>query len=214
MPLIQTRQYKSDPRTLRSTSLITVVHRNFEETALRVSAYGLSEGRRRSLGMVGQMSAELIGAASELFRMERWYPGSALVRQVVEIEYILYLFASDPEEADRWLSLSPAEAKNYFMPAKMRERSGGKFNADEYSAHCQLGGHPRKNGVAILSDWMIVAGKENDEESIPIAIWMDLYEHTVRSWRHFIAAVRVLSPSNYYVDRINEVETAIEQKYE
>jgi hypothetical protein len=79
MPLIQTHQYKSDPRTLRSTSLIAVVHRNFEETALRVSAYGLSEGRRRSLGMVGQMSAELIGAASELFRMERWYPGSALV---------------------------------------------------------------------------------------------------------------------------------------
>jgi hypothetical protein len=135
-------------------------------------------------------------------------------RQVVEIEYILYLFANDPEEADRWLSLSPAEAKNYFMPVKMRERSGGKFNADEYSAHCQLGGHPRKNGVALLSDWMIVSGKENDEESIPIAIWMDLHEHTVRSWRYFIAAVQVMSPSNYYVDRVSEVEAAIEQEYE
>ncbi|MHA6913912.1 hypothetical protein ACQUJO_12320 [Ralstonia pseudosolanacearum] len=143
--------------------------------------------------------------------MERWYPGSALVRQVVEIEYILYLFSRDPDEADRWLSLPPAEAKNYFMPAKMRERSGGKFNADEYSAHCQLGGHPRKNGVALLSDWMIVAGGENDEESVPIAIWMDLCEHTIRSWRQLISGVSMISPSNYYVDEIKVVEAAIGQ---
>jgi hypothetical protein len=209
MPLLHTRRYKSDPRTERSASVIAIVHRNFEETASRVSAYGLSEGRRRSLGMVGQMSAELIGASAELFQMERWYPGAALVRQIVEIEYILYLFANDPSEADRWLSLSPVEAKNYFMPAKMRERSGGVFNADEYSAHCRFGGHPRKYGVALLSDWMVVADGKNDEETIPVSVWMDLSEHAIRSWRYFIDGIRKISPSNFYANEIDEVESAI-----
>ena len=173
MILITDKSYLDDD-TQAIIDAIDVIGSNFNSVAQRVSAYGLSEGSRRSLGMVGQMSAELILGASQLFRQEMWYPGSSLVRQVVEIEYILFLFSMDTQEAQRWIALPPDEVKTYFMPAKMRERSLGRFDADEYSAHCELGGHPRKKGAVLLTDWMHIADGKADETSLPRALWTDL----------------------------------------
>jgi hypothetical protein len=159
--------------------------------------------------MVGQMAAELVEGATTLFEKEMWYSGAALVRQVVEIEYILFLFAHDPTEADKWLLKKPEEARSFFSPAAMRERSKGRFNAAEYSAHCGLGGHPRKQGVLLLKDWMTVIDGASDEESIPVALWVDLAEHAIRIWNHFAEGVRMISPSNVYPDRIERVEKTI-----
>jgi hypothetical protein len=208
MPLITDQSYMDEE--CRSIMYATgVIAEGFYSVTQRVSAYGLAEGERRSLGMVGQMSAELIVGAADLFRHEQWYPGACLVRQVVEIEYILFLFATDREEAKKWLSLAPKDAKAFFMPSEMRRRTGGRFDSDEYSAHCELGGHPRKKGAVLLKDWMHIRDGKADQVQVPKGLWLDLCQHSVRSWRSFLAAVREISPSNVYPEIIASIETAI-----
>jgi hypothetical protein len=208
MPLLTDKSYL-DADTQSLIDAVDRISEAFNSVAQRVSAYGLAEGPRRSLGMVGQMSAELLSSASELFKQERWYPGACVVRQVVEIEYVLLLFANDTLEAQKFIWLTPEQAKSYFMPAKMRERSGGRFDANEYSAHCELGGHPRKKGAVLLKDWMHVTESGADQVSLPRALWQDLAEHATRSWRTFSHAVLEISPSNVYPEVISRVEIAI-----
>jgi hypothetical protein len=209
MPLITKRTYLNDERVKTATSVLLVLRAELDALSCQVSAFGMTEGRRRSLGMVGQMASELVDAAATLYEKEMWYGGAALVRQVVEMEYVLFLFANDPTEADKWISAKPDEARRFFSPREMRARSNGKFDDAEYSAHCGLGGHPRKQGVLLLKDWMTIIDGASDEESIPVALWADLAEHATRIWKHLKVAVKAISPSNVYPERIEVVEIAI-----
>jgi hypothetical protein len=209
MPLIARKSYLKNERFVSAKQVLSVLPIEMHEIASRVSAYGLSEGRRRSLGMVGQMASELIEGAATLFEKEMWYGGAALVRQVVEIEYILFLFADDPSEADQWIEKKQDQARSYFSPVAMRERSKGRFNAAEYSTHCGIGGHPRKQGVLLLRDWVTVIDGTADEELIPVALWVDLALHAIRIWGHFTDCVKSISSSNVYPDKIERIEKAI-----
>src|SRR5437016_6424216 len=51
---------------------------------------------REGLALVCQAAGELSTATVHLYRAERWYAGAALVRQFIECEYLVYLFAQDP----------------------------------------------------------------------------------------------------------------------
>jgi hypothetical protein len=209
MPLLTKRAYLDDVLVKAAISLLLVLRAELDELSCRVSAFGMTEGRRRSLGMVGQMASELVDGAATLYEKEMWYAGAALVRQVVEIEYILFLFANDPAEADRWIAATPDEARRFFSPQAMRDRSRGRFDHAEYSAHCGMGGHPRKQGMLLLKNWMVKGGGTLDDDSIPVALWGDLAQHSIRIWRHFRDSVAKISPSNVYPERIELVEREI-----
>jgi hypothetical protein len=110
--------------------LVTAVAAELDGLAAQVWAFGFAEGpRRRALAIVAQMGAELAVGASQLFEAKRWYAGAALV-----IEYLLFLFATDPDEPVRWIDASEAEVRRMFRPAEMRRRAKGRFRAEEYIA--------------------------------------------------------------------------------
>lgn len=133
-------------------AMVNAVVPHLDQVARRVSAFGLAEGRRRALGMVGQMGAELALGTCHLYEHELWYPGAATVRQLVEVEYLLHLFVAASEEADRWTFATDKDVRAMFAPAAMRKRSLGRFDDAEYNAHCTVGGHPRKAGSVLLRE--------------------------------------------------------------
>jgi hypothetical protein len=191
-------------------AMVDAVAPHLDQVARRVSAFGLAEGRRRSLGMVGQMGAELALGTRHLYELGLWYPGAATVRQLVEAEYLLHLFVSDPEEADRWALATDRQARSIFSPASMRKRSLGRFDDAEYDAHCAVGGHPRKAGAVLLREWVTPLAAGTTALFDPRALWTDLAQHVERSWGLFTAGIRLHSPTNIYPDRIHEVQAAID----
>jgi hypothetical protein len=132
--------------------MAVAVANELDGLAAQVWAFGMAEGARRAVAIVAQMGAELAVGAAQLYSACRWYAGAALVRQLIEVEYLLFLFATDDEEPERWLRASDADAKKTFSPAEMRARSAGRFLVEEYQTHCKIGGHPRVSGHLLLKE--------------------------------------------------------------
>ena len=81
------------------------------------------------------------------------YAAAALARQFVEIEYLLWTFADDPQDMTGWLHASRSQLGKRFQPATMRERSNGAFRAaEEHRSHCEHGGHPNPSAWFLVSD--------------------------------------------------------------
>lgn len=144
-------------------------------------AFGLAEQPRRSIAAAIQMGGETARGAVSLLRQNNRYAAAALVRQLVEIEYLLCLFATDESEPLRWASLDLEAVRREYQPARMRERSGDRFRASEYSIHCQVGGHPRFAAAYVLPEH--VRPGPFSEEVIFAAGWVDLGQHLVAIWR-------------------------------
>ena len=156
--------------------------------------------------MVAQMGAELAVCAAQLYVSERWYGGAALVRQLIETEYLLFLFGTDAAEPDRWLRADPQEARRVFAPGTMRERSSGRFRAEEYSVHCEVGGHPRVSGHVLLREHLTPLPGDTARLFDPAVQWVDLAQHVERLWTNYTAAVRLHSPSNVYPHRFGRID--------
>jgi hypothetical protein len=151
------------------------------------------------------MGAELALGASQLFEAQRWYAGAALVRQLIEVEYLLFLFAVDSEEPERWVNASDEDVRRMFSPPAMRDRSRGRFRAEEYSSHCERGGHPRLPGHVLLREHLLLVDPERRELLNPAVLGVDLAQHVERMWGHYVAAVTRYSPSNVYPDRFEMI---------
>ncbi|GAA4716028.1 hypothetical protein APR04_004946 [Promicromonospora umidemergens] len=103
----------------------------------------------RGVATVACMSVELAEAAVTMAARRRYYAVGAVVRQLIECEYLLTLFCSDLDHARRWGESTPTEIRNSFSPQKMRNLVG-KFSNEEYWGHCEVGGHPAPNGARLL----------------------------------------------------------------
>jgi hypothetical protein len=156
--------------------------------AAQVWAFGMAEG-------------ELAVGAAGLYNANRWYAGAALVRQLIEVEYLLFLFATDDDEPQRWLDASDADAKKTFSPAQMRERPAGRFLVDEYQTHCKMGGHPRVSGHPLLKEHIVPISASPPKLFDPSLQWVDLAQHLERLSTHYMAAVARHSPTNVYPER-------------
>lgn len=110
------------------------------------------------------------------------YPTAALVRQLVEVEYLLSLFETDAALASQWLAGSPEQLRTMFRPAAMRTQSNGKFRASEYWSHCENGGHPHPRGAALLPC-------HSDALADNRWLWGDLAQHLDRLWRSLEEAI-------------------------
>ncbi len=183
--------------------LVTGVAGHLDSLAAQVWAFGLAEGARRALAIVAQMGAELTVGAASLYEAEHWYAGAALVRQLIEVEYLLFLFAMDSEEPERWLAASADTARGMFKPAAMRKRSGDRFRASEYDSHCEMGGHPRLRGHVLLREHCDPSVPSTEFD--PAVLWVDLAQHVERIWANYVGAVGRHSHSNVYPDRFAEV---------
>lgn len=114
----------------------------FDHEMLRSTA-----DRRRAFegsAVVVEIAAELARGAQTLLRSGEAYCSNALVRQLIECEYLLRVFSLDFAVAGKWLDHSPME----YRPKELRTLGG--FDDEEYWNHCELGGHPHARGKALL----------------------------------------------------------------
>lgn len=146
-----------------------------------VQGWLLREDWTRGFGIAVQMGGELAGGALTLLRAGQHYPAAALVRQLVEVEYLVFMFNEDDALTRDWLSSTPEQLRALFRPAAMRRRSGGRFRDSEYWAHCETGGHPHPRGAQLLPDHSnALAGNA--------WLWGDLAQHLHRLWLSLLDA--------------------------
>jgi hypothetical protein len=140
----------------------------------------------RAMSIVVQIASELAAASVSLLGAGKGYAAATLIRQLVEAEYLVALFATDAKEAERWSMSSPAEIRKMFAPKSLRV--SGSFADAEYWAHCDLGGHPNPKATLLLSGHQIRFG---DVEFPRLDLqWADLCHHLVRLWPHVVDAFR------------------------
>jgi hypothetical protein len=108
-----------------------------------------------------------------MYAVGLWYPGAALVRQLIECGYLLALMSENADEAASWMRSSHDEIVNRFMVRHMRKRAVRNFRPTEYEKHCDNGGHPNPAGRMLLrsrADHLLLS---------PRCHWLDLAEHFV-----------------------------------
>jgi hypothetical protein len=144
----------------------------------RLEAAGQAFAEFRAVATVISMAAELAEAAVDMAKKNRYYAVGAVIRQLIECEYLLTLFNDDLTHARRWLESTPEEVRREFKQDKMRKLTG--FSNQEYWNHCSTGGHPAPNGARLLEkldparqQWPISAAE----------LLIDLGLHLQRIWK-------------------------------
>lgn len=127
------------------------------------------------------IGTELASGASDLLDAGNRYGAQALIRQLVEVEYLASAFAEEDEIAAQWVRSDRAERQKFWSPAKLRARANGKFLREDYWDHCELGGHPTPIARVLLAP-----------DEFPSAfIWADMCGHLHGIWAGVISAVDV-----------------------
>lgn len=104
------------------------------------------------------------------------YAGAALLRQVVEVEYLAWAFSVRDKDAQAWLRSDKKERQKFFAPVKLREASGGKFRNKDYGYHCELGGHPTPTSRILF----------NNRTQTNQLLLSDLIGHAEQIWNYFV----------------------------
>lgn len=157
------------------------------------SPFGHGSDETVAVSMLLRIGAELVSASNDLFADGRHYAASALLRQLVEIEYLAWAFETKDQEGERWLRSSRSERQSFFTPAKLRKAAGSRFRGEDYGFHCELGGHPVPRAALLLHDDKVVAQ----------LLLSDLLGHTGRIWDHAIGWTRANSFGEH-VHALNE----------
>jgi len=121
----------------------------------------------RLVSGLGQGIATLLGE-------DNVYGASALLRQLVEIEYLAFVGFQDPQRIGDWHASDQETLRKGFTPQKMRAESGGLFADQEYWLHCQIGGHPNPKA------WMLFHETNGANQICFIA--PDSVHHLRRLW--------------------------------
>ncbi len=160
------------------------------------SPFGNGDDRIVALGYLSQTAGALVGGALELVLHGNGYAGSALNRQLVEVEYLAWAFAEDQQEAASWLRSSSDERRSRWQPRHLRERSQGRFRGADYSNHCEVGGHPTPPGMRQLL---------TGDLGIAEIIISETASHGTSAWDYLLLAVAVLDATD--VVPANEANT-------
>ena len=97
-----------------------------------------------------QIAGELVRGATALFEDGNRYGAAALVRQLVEAEYLLGLSRKAKTTPRNGCAPLTRSVMQLFRPYQLREQSGGLFRHGDYSHHCGKGGHPSPEGLFLL----------------------------------------------------------------
>lgn len=160
-----------------------------------LSPFGHGDDETVAASMLLRIGRELISATADLVASKRTYAGSALIRQLVEIEYLAYAFATRNGDALRWLRSSKEERHQFFSPGKLRAASNGHFRGVDYGYHCELGGHP------VPTSWMLL----NDDGSAGQLMLSDALGHTAEIWDHLVEWARRHENGNHILRRSREM---------
>lgn len=132
----------------------------------------------RAVAALIEMAGELATGAVQLLEREQRYASAALIRQLIEAEYLLTAFEADFTRAAEWARSTPDEIRRSFSPKSMRAVGG--FSDSEYWRHCDLGGHPSPSSRVLLR--FNLAVHPDEDEFLTAAMWGDLAQHLRRIW--------------------------------
>ena len=103
-----------------------------------------------ALSIILAMAGELGLASARLLSTSEHYAGAALLRQLVEIEYLTWGFRAKRRDPADWLESTSEVRKRDFSPSELRKTSRGRFLTKDYQDHCEEGGHPVPRGQHLL----------------------------------------------------------------
>jgi hypothetical protein len=184
--------------------LAAAIPSRLAENGFRLSVHHQLTGDRGGMGFatITEMAAELADGAAVLYAGERWYPGAALVRQLIECGYLLALAGERREETETWFGSSRDEVLRMFMPRHMRQRSARDFRVGEYQSHSDFGGHPNPAGRGLLR-------RHEEWRSLPPRwLWLDLAQHAAETWEFFRAALPLYDPRLDPADPLHSPESS------
>ncbi len=146
-------------------------------TELRKTESDAEQDRvNEAIALILQIGSSLISGANTLFSSGNAYSAAALVRQLVEVEYLAWAFEDDKKEAEKWIVSDKEERMEFFTPVKLRKAAQGRFRSKDYGYHCELGGHPVPGANVLL---------ENAELQAQLLL-SDMLGHSGRIWDHLI----------------------------
>jgi hypothetical protein len=148
-----------------------------------VSPSGHGSDETVAVSVLLRIASQLISSSADLFEDGRKYAAAALLRQMVEIEYLAWAMETRDRDGERWLRSSREQRESFFTPAKLRQAAQGKFRGKDYAYHCELGGHPVPGAGVLLGDDSVVSQ----------LLLADLLGHAGRIWDHLIGWSRKTS---------------------
>jgi len=163
------------------------------------SPFGHGSDETVAVSLLLRIASELVSASSDLFADGRHYAAAALLRQVVELEYLAWAFEIRSPEGERWLRSTRSERQSFFTPAKLRRAAGTRFRGKDYGYHCELGGHPVP-GASLLVRKDVVTAQ---------LLLSDLLGHTGRIWDHVASWAR----NNSYGQEIYAANEDMAKRY-
>lgn len=141
------------------------------------SPWGNGSDEAVAVSVLLRIAGQLVGGAAELLDRERHYAAAALIRQLVEVEYVAWAFESRDRDGERWLRSTRKEREEFFRPARIRAAADGHFRGRDYGDHCELGGHPVPGGALLLGTDASAAGE---------LLLADALGHAGRAWDHIV----------------------------
>lgn len=138
------------------------------------SPFGHGSDETVAISLLLRIGSQLLSAATDLFLSGRSYAAAALIRQLVEVEYLAWAFETRDSDAECWLRSTEKERLDFFKPAKLRQAAKGRFRSKDYGYHCELGGHPVPKATLLLGEDSVVSQ----------LLLSDALGHAGRIWDH------------------------------
>jgi hypothetical protein len=133
------------------------------------------DDRELAVALLSRLASELSASIALMCRQSYLYAAGALLRQLVEIEYLMFLGYVDPSNLARWYRADGKELRARFSPQRMRNASDGLFRDQEDWLHCEVGGHPHPRARTLLNAY--------ETPLVPIASLLpDAVHHLRRLW--------------------------------
>jgi hypothetical protein len=166
------------------------------DRVMGASPWGHGTDETVAVSMILRIGSQLTSASTDLLADGRIYAASALIRQIVEVEYLAWAFDARDGSGEKWLRSSRRERESFFSPSKLRQAAAGKFRGVDYSYHCEFGGHPVPSSTMLL---------RNDESGLPQFLLSDLLGHAGRIWDHVVGWAQKSSHGEPVVGRNPEM---------
>lgn len=136
------------------------------------------------LSRIAVTAAALGYGAIQLIDANNHYPAYALLRQVVETEFVLWKFSHDPSAIPDWLNSDRDERERTWKPSKIYRSADNDYRQKDYSGHCEMGGHPTPLGTRLASGERSAVAEAS--------VLGDLIGHLRDSWDHVVDAADAL----------------------
>ncbi len=187
-------EYASDP-AMRSSRIdaASVLVRAINQAAVILHNRGVDLHERgeieprdcyEAVCRVTVTAAALGAGVIQLIEANNHYPAYALIRQIVEAEFILWKFQHDPNLVANWLNSDRESREQGWKPSRIYRDGDNDYRQKDYSGHCEMGGHPTPTGT------LIAAGERSDIAEASVI--GDLILHLRDSWKHMLKVADAL----------------------